>query len=47
MNRDADDPGEPCRCKWVNYSDNGGWIRRTTNPNCPVHGDAPADGEAR
>ena len=25
-------------CKWVNYSDNGGWYMRSRSKTCPVHG---------
>ena len=26
-------------CKWVNYSDNGGWYLKSRSSQCPVHGD--------
>lgn len=29
-----------CTCKWINYSDNGGWYLRGADQNCPVHGTA-------
>jgi hypothetical protein len=26
-------------CKWVNYSDTGGWYMQSRSRKCPVHGD--------
>jgi len=34
---------DECTCRWVNYSDHGGWHLRSRNPQCPVHGDMEAD----
>ena len=31
-------PPDDCTCKWVNYSDHGGWDLRSRDPRCPRHG---------
>jgi len=30
-------------CKWVNYSDGGGWYMRSRSKKCPVHGSKQED----
>jgi hypothetical protein len=33
------DPGDDCRCKWVNRSDYAPWELVSRSPACPLHGD--------
>lgn len=33
-------------CKWVNYSDGGGWYMRSRSKKCPVHGYSNDEQEA-
>lgn len=36
----TDSISDDCKgCKWVNYSDHGGWEMRSRSRTCPVHGD--------
>ncbi len=30
-------------CKWVNYSDHGGWYLKSRSKKCPVHGDSSSE----
>jgi hypothetical protein len=32
---------DDCTCGWHNYSDSSGWFRKTTDPDCPIHGECP------
>lgn len=34
---------DDCTCKWVNYSDHGGWYLKGRDPKCPIHGKAGDD----
>ena len=38
MNTWTDVLPDDCSCRWINYSDNGGWVLRWRNPDCPRHG---------
>lgn len=36
--------GDDCTgCKWVNYSDNGGWYMKSRSRKCPAHGSEQED----
>lgn len=32
-------PHDDCTCRWINYSDGGGWYMKRRDRNCPIHGD--------